>query len=57
MVPRGQSGEARKKHRDLLWGYGFVGVWVIGFLLFGKAARPRIDLGAHLLAAPSPKTR
>jgi multiple sugar transport system permease protein len=36
-APGAQVGDSRKKQRDTLWGYGLVGVWVIGFLLFGVA--------------------
>jgi hypothetical protein len=28
----------------------------IGFFLFGKAQRPHVDVGAHLLAAAPPAT-
>jgi hypothetical protein len=28
-------------------------ILAIGFLFFGSAQRPQVDLGAHLLAAPS----
>jgi multiple sugar transport system permease protein len=34
-APRIRRGGSRERRREILWGYGLISIWLVGFLLFG----------------------